>query len=151
MLVLTRSTKDRIKVSLLHGGSKIKVSIAHASEWRLMRDRLDGAVASALSSLDESDKLLWEDEPPKPLNFTCDLSSVTDEAEFEECMNAIHRIMHKQHPDDVRLVVLVSSQLRNRFDSVEWSHRQACAASHHTTLALPGLFPLSVRTTDGER
>lgn len=134
MLVLTRKTKDRVKVSLLHGGSKIKVAIAREAEWQLLRDRLDGAVALALSALDDSG--LSRDETIKPLSFTCDLSHVTEEAEFEECLNSIHRIMHRQLAGDVCLLVQVSTLLRNRFDSVEWSLRQACAAGHSTTLSV---------------
>lgn len=135
MLVMTRRTKDRIKVSLLHGGSKIKVAIAREAEWQLLRDRLDGAVAVALAELNEP-ALVWDDFPLKPLSFTCDLSHVTDESDFEECLNSIHRIMRRQLPGDVCLLVHVSSRLRNRFDSVEWNHRQACAAGHHTMLAV---------------
>ncbi len=135
MLVLTRKTKDRVKVSLLHGGSKIKVAIARDAEWQLLRDRLDGAVAAAMSVLDDS-SLFHDDSSIKPLSFTCDLSHVTEEAEFEECLNSIHRIMHRQLAGDVCLLVQVSLQLRNRFDSVEWSHRQACAAGHSTTLSV---------------
>jgi hypothetical protein len=135
MLVLTRKTKDRIKVSLLHGGSKIKVAIAREAEWQLLRDRLDGAVAVALSALDDSG-MSGGDISLKPLSFTCDLSHIADETEFEECLNSIHRIMHRQLPGDVCLLVHVSSWLRNRFDSVEWSHRMSCAAGHQTTLAV---------------
>lgn len=135
MLVLTRKTKDRVKVSLLHGGSKIKVAIAREAEWQLLRDRLDGAVAAALSELKESG-LFHDDSSMKPLSFTCDLSHVTEEGEFEECLNSIHRIMHRQLAGDVCLLVQVSTLLRNRFDSVEWSHRQACAAGHSTTLSV---------------
>ena len=152
MLVLTRRTKDRAKVSLLHGGSKIKCTITHAAEWQILRDRLDDAVANVLASLKEPDGPFQREEPPKiQLNLVCDISHVIDEAEFEECLSTIHRIMDRQHPDDVRLLVLVGNKIRARFDSVEWSNREACAASHHTTLALPGFSPLSIRTTDGER
>lgn len=152
MLILSRRTKDRVKVSLLHGGSRIKVAIAQESEWRLLRDRLDDAVANVLASLKEPDGPLPPDEAPTiQLNLVCDISHVVEEAEFEECLSTIHRIMDRQHPDDVRLLVLVGNKIRNRFDSVEWSNREACAASHHTTLALPGFCPLSIRTTEGER
>lgn len=138
MMILSRQAKDRVKVSLLHGGSKVKVTIARAAEWHLIRDRLDDTVADALSALDESEFLFRTQAPTVRLSFTCDLSHVTEEREFEECLTAVHRIMHRQHRDDVQLTVLVSQQLRSSFDSVEWSQREACAASHQTTLALIG-------------
>ena len=146
MMILSRRAKDRVKISLLHGGSKIKISIDREAEWHLLRDRLDDTVAAALSGLDESEMLFRELAPTVQLSLTCDLSHVTDEREFEECLTAVHRIMHRQHPEDVRLLVLVNSKLRGSFDSVEWSHREACAASHHTTLALMGCSPESVDT-----
>ena len=138
MMILSRRAKDHVKVSLLHGGSKIKVSIAREAEWRLLRDRLDDTVASALSGIDEAQMLFREDAPTVQLRFTCDLSHVTDEREFEECLTTVHRIMQRQHADDVQLLLLVSPKLRSSFDSVEWSHREACAASHNTTLTLLG-------------
>lgn len=138
MMILNRRVKDRVKVSLLHGGSKIKVSLDHEAEWHLLRDRLDDAVANALASEKEAAELFKRSVPPVQLSMTCDLSHVTDEREFEECLTTIHRVMYRQHPDDVRLMVLVSPELRGRFDSVEWTHREACAASHQTTLALIG-------------
>ncbi len=152
MLVLTRRTKDRVKVSLLHGGSKIKCTITHEPDWRVLRDRLDDAVASGLASLKEAEGPFQREEAPTiQLNLVCDISHVIDEAEFEECLSTIHRIMDRQYPDDVRLLVLVGNKIRSRYDSVEWSNREACAATHYTTLALPGVSPLSIRTTEGER
>jgi len=125
-------------VSLLHGGSKIKVSIDHEAEWHLLRDRLDDAVQNALAAENDAATAFKREQPTVQLSFTGDLSHVTDEREFEECLTTIHRVMYRQHPEDVRLMVLVSPELRGRFDSVEWTHRAACAASHHTTLALMG-------------
>lgn len=138
MMILSRQAKDRVKVSLLHGGTKVKVTIARAAEWHLIRDRLDDTVADALSALDESEFIYRTQPPTVRLSFTCDLSDVTDEREFEEYLTAVHRIMHRQHRDDVQLTVLVNQKLRSSFDSVEWSQREACAAGHQTTLAVVG-------------
>ena len=131
---------------LLHGGSKIKVSIAREAEWHLLRDRLDDAVRDALVPADKEPSVLRPNVPTVQLSLTCDLSHVTNEREFEECLTTIHRVMELQHPDDVRLMVLVSSEMRGRFDSVEWTHREACAASHQTTLALMGNAALPMDT-----
>jgi|GEM_PF-2792080 len=150
MLILNRRAKDRIKVSLLHGGSKIKVLIAHEAEWRLLRDRLDDAVFGVLSTPDNAEEFLRPMAPTVQLSLTCDLSHVNNEREFEECLTTIHRLMAKQHPDDTRLLVLVNPKLRNNFDSVEWSHREACAASHQTTLVLVGNASQPIETKGGQ-
>ena len=104
----------------------------------MLRDRLDDAVQDALASETGAGPEFKRDQPTVQLSLTCDLSHVTNEREFEECLTTIHRLMNRQHPNDVRLMVLVSAELRGRFDRVEWTHRVSCAASHHTTLALMG-------------
>ncbi len=148
MHIHSRRAQDRVKAVLLHGGSKIKVTIRSVAEWRLLRDRLDDAVADALEgsavARRSDDDFTEFCEPPGPLHLTCDLSAVTCEDEFEQRAETIHRVMSRQHPADVRLTVLVSPELRNRFDSVEWKHREACAAAHHTCLT-----PVGVAQTKG--
>ncbi len=140
MIILSRRAKGRTKVSLLHGGSKIKATIEHPEDWELLRDRLDDAVAKALRRDAEENPLpvMPGDTPIIRLMFTCDLSHLQYEEEFEEAMATVHRVMHEQSSHDVQLVVLISPQLRKKFDSVEWMKRVACASRYHTSLVVHG-------------
>ncbi len=141
MFIFTRRAKDRRKATMLHGGSQIKVSIHSDAEWQLLRDRLDDTVADLLSDLDEGDRPFLNEFPTVQLSLTCDLSTVTNEREFEEYTATIYRLMSRQHPSDARLTVIISPELRSRFDSIEWAHREACAAQHRTTFAHTGQIP----------
>lgn len=148
MHIETRRAKDRVKATLLHGGSKIKISIRFMAEWFLLRDRLDDAVSDALRGTDQEKLfLLWPDVPEKlgPLPLTCDLTDVDCESDFEQRITTIYRVMDRQHPDDARLTVLISAELRSQFDSAEWACRQDCASEYNVTLV-----PVAVASTKGE-
>lgn len=137
-MIFHRYEKDRVKIVLQHGRSKVKVTLSTEAEWHLLRDRLDDSILDALNNREETEPLYRDPISPAELRFTCDLSHVHDDREFEERMIGVHRIMHRQSDRDVRLVVLVSSELRGRFDSKEWEIRVQDAWNYHTVFVVAG-------------
>ena len=138
MFIDTERINDRVKISLTHGRSNIRVSIHSSKEWELLRDRLDDTVFEKLNEDNEYASVMHCQSPSVRLNLTCDLTAVAGEDEFEESIAVVYRMMERVHPADVDLTVLVSSKMRSQFDSIEWKNRQACAREHRTTLTNAG-------------